>query len=147
MYTLDASIFVRDATPLDADHAVCHSLIAYLHTAGIPIIVPAIILPEVAGALSRVYRDPLRARLTAEAISALPNVQVIPLDTTLAGVALEIAADRTLRGADSLYVAVARQHACTLISLDREQRERGAAVVPTQTPAEALADLERETPA
>ncbi len=143
MYTLDASIFVRDATPLDPDHAVCHALIAHLYTASIPIIVPTLLLPEVAAALSRVYRDPLRARLTAEAISTLTNVQIIPLDSALAGVALEIAADRTLRGADAVYVAVARQHNCILVSLDREQRERGAAVVRTQTPAEALANLEQ----
>ncbi|MEI7645079.1 MAG: hypothetical protein WCJ55_12455 [Chloroflexales bacterium] len=36
-----------------------------------------------------------------------------------------------------------RQHNCILVSLDREQCERGSAIVTTQTPAEALANLER----
>jgi predicted nucleic acid-binding protein len=76
-------------------------------------------------------------------LQAMPNLTLVALDAPLAHAAAEIAADRSLRGADSLYVAVARQHDCILVSLDREQRERGAAIVPTRTPAEALADLER----
>ncbi|RME30683.1 PIN domain-containing protein [Candidatus Parcubacteria bacterium] len=63
-----------------------------------------------------------------------PQLTLVTLDETLAEEAAEIAADRGLRGADAVYVAVARRHRCILISLDREQRERGAAVVPTQTP-------------
>jgi len=37
---------------------------------------------------------------------------------------------------------VARRHNCTLVSLDREQRERSAAIVATHTPAEALVQLQ-----
>jgi hypothetical protein len=43
--------------------------------------------------------------------------------------AAELAADYALRGADAVYVAVARRHNYTLVSLDREQRERAAAIV------------------
>jgi hypothetical protein len=42
----------------------------------------------------------------------------------------------------SVYVAVARQYSCTLVSLDHEQRERSAAIITTCTPAEALAELQ-----
>lgn len=55
--------------------------------------------------------------------------------------AAEIAGDYALRGADAIYVAVAQRHGTTLVSLDREQRERAAPVVATATPAEALASL------
>lgn len=48
--------------------------------------------------------------------------------------------DRALRGADAVYVAVARRAGCTLVTLDREQRERAAPVVRTLTPAEALVE-------
>ncbi|RRR72295.1 MAG: hypothetical protein EI684_10245 [Candidatus Viridilinea halotolerans] len=50
-----------------------------------------------------------------------------------------LAADRAIRGADAVYVAVAQRYRCALVSLDREQRERAALLVPTLTPTEALA--------
>ncbi|MEI6775856.1 MAG: PIN domain-containing protein [Chloroflexales bacterium] len=143
MYTLDASIFVRDLNPREPDHALCRDLLEHLSTLGTPIIVPLLLLIEVSGTLSRELRDPMRGRMAVTVLQAMPNLKLVALDESLAHAAAEIAADRALRGADSLYVAVARQHNCILVSLDREQRERGAAVVTTQTPAEALANLER----
>jgi predicted nucleic acid-binding protein len=68
--------------------------------------------------------------------------QLIPLDDALIDMAAEIAADYALRGTDATYMAVARRHNCTLVSLDREQRERAAAIVITRTPAEALAEIQ-----
>ena len=88
----------------------------------------------------------MRGRMAVDVLQALPNLTLVSLDQALAHEAAEIAADRALRGADAIYVAVARQYGCILVTLDREQRERGAAVVTTQTPAEALADLERSNP-
>ena len=70
------------------------------------------------------------------------NLTLIPMDDSLAQEVAELAADYALRGADATYVAVARRHNCTLVSLDREQRERSAAIVATHTPAEALVQLQ-----
>lgn len=141
MYTLDANIFVRDASPHDPDHAVCHALIAQLYQSSTSIVLPNLVLAEIAGALSRSFRDPIRARLEVDLLRDLHTIRIIPLDDTLAQEAAELAADRALRGADAIYVAVARRHNCTLVSLDREQRERAAPVVRVLTPEEALAEL------
>jgi predicted nucleic acid-binding protein len=54
---------------------------------------------------------------------------------------IELAADRALKGADSVYVAVARRHGATLVSLDREQRVRAAPIISVMTPQEALTRL------
>lgn len=102
---------------------------------------PNLVLAEVAATISRTRRDPIRGRLTAQALAAFEHVQLIPLDDALAQEAAELAADRALRGADAVYVAVARRHGCALVSLDREQRERAAAVVRVLTPEEAFAEL------
>jgi predicted nucleic acid-binding protein len=67
--------------------------------------------------------------------------QLIALDELLLDAAAELAADRALKGAEAIYVAVAQHHSCTLVSLDREQRERAARLVPAMTPGEALAAL------
>lgn len=141
MYTLDANIFIRNASPNDADHTICHALLTQLYQRSIKIVVPYFILSEIAGALSRSFRDPIRARLEIALLQDLHHISYIPLDSALAREAAELAADRALRGADAVYVAVARRYSCTLVSLDREQRERAKAVVRAITPDLALAEL------
>ena len=142
MYTIDASVVARDFDPGDPDYAACHELIARLDQQAIPVIVPRLLLAEIAGLARRLTRDPIRARLVVDAWRTFIHVQIVALDDTLIDAAAEIAADYALRGADAVYVAVARQYNCTLVSLDREQRERAAVIVTTRTPAEVLAELQ-----
>jgi len=144
MYTLDANIFVRDLDTREPQHAECHALLDALQAQALPIIVPMLVLAEVAGTVSRTRRDPIAGRLGADLLRGIGNLTLIPIDDSLAQEAAELAADYALRGADATYVTVARRHNCTLVSLDREQRERSAAIVTTRTPAEALA--ERQPP-
>lgn len=141
MYTLDASIFVRDLDARHEDHAVCNALLERLARTATPVVVPTLMLTEVASALSRELHDAMRRRLAVTLLRELPNVSLVALDDALAQESAEIAADRALRGADACYVAVARRHNCTLVTLDREQRERAASVVTVLTPADALAAL------
>lgn len=103
---------------------------------------PLLVLAEIVGALSRSFRDPIRARLEVDLLRDLRHIQFVPIDAAVTQEAAEFAADRALRGADALYVAVARRYGCALVTLDREQRERAAPVVRTLTPAEALAELD-----
>jgi predicted nucleic acid-binding protein len=138
MYTLDANIFIRDLDAREPDHAACHELIGQLVARAIPIVVPLIILAEVAGTVSRTRRDPIAGRLAADALRDIPTIRLLSLDEALAQEAAEIAADHALRGADAIYVAVARRAGSALISLDREQRERAASIVAALTPQQAL---------
>lgn len=146
MYTLDANIFLRDLDAGDPDHAACHALLEHLQTTAIPVIVPLVLLVEVAGAIRREVGDPMRARVFVTLLRALPHLAFVPLDDTLADQAAAVAADRALRGMDAIYVAVAQQYGCTLISLDREVRQRAAPIVAVQTPAQALAGFPSTTP-
>jgi predicted nucleic acid-binding protein len=88
------------------------------------VIVPRLLLADVAGLVRRLTRDPIHAP-DGRCMAHL-QVQMIPLDDALLGMAAELAAGYALRGADTTYVAVARRHGCTLVSLDREQRQRAA---------------------
>jgi len=65
---------------------------------------------------------------------------MIPLDGTLAQQAADVAAQYRLRGSDAVYAAVALRFGSTLVTLDREQRERVADVLNARYPAEALAE-------
>ena len=61
---------------------------------------------------------------------------IIPLDEVLARQAADVAAQHRLRGADAVYVAVALRFGSTLVTLDREQHDRAAAVLHTRYPVE-----------
>jgi predicted nucleic acid-binding protein len=141
MFTLDASVIARSFDPADSAYAICQELIDVLEQRAVPVIVPRLLLAEVAGVVRRLTRDPIRARLAVDIWRSYPHVHLVSLVDPLIDAAAELAADHALRGADAAYVAVALEHRCALVSLDREQRERAAHRVRTLTPAEALAEL------
>jgi predicted nucleic acid-binding protein len=140
-YTIDASVFVNAFNSAEAGHTESRRLLAYLCDQAAPLIAPTLLLPEVAAAIRRGRGDEDLARRFAATLSRLPNLVLKSLDQTLAQQAGDIAAQYSLRGADAVYAAVALQFGSTLVSLDREQRERVSAALPTCTPAEALTDL------
>lgn len=139
-YTVDASVFLNAFNPYEAGHEASHRFLAGLQERAVPIIVPTLLLPEAAAAVSRGRGDEALAREFAAALSRLPHLVWIPLDTTLANQATEVAAQYCLRGSDAVYAAVALRFGATLITLDREQRTRVGEVLTAWTPAEALAE-------
>ena len=104
-----------------------------------PIIVPTLLVTEVASAVARASDDTAGALEYAAAIAALENVALVTLTPTLARQAADLAATHRLRGADAVYVAVALRYGTVLVTRDREQRSRGTAAVHSRTPEEALA--------
>ena len=141
-YTVDASVFLNAFNPYETGHDESRRLLAHMQERATPIIVPTLLLPEVAAAVSRGRDDDELARQFAAALGRLPHLVLVPLDTTLAQQAADIAAQYRLRGSDAVYAAVALRFGSTLITLDREQRERVAASVPARYPAEILVDEE-----
>jgi len=140
-YTVDASVFLNAFNPYEAGHAESNRLLALLQEKAEPVIVPTLLLPEVAGAVARGRQDASLARRFTEALSRLPHLVIVPLDAALADQATGVAADHALRGSDAIYIAVALRFGSTLVTLDREQRERAAGLISICWPAEALAGL------
>jgi predicted nucleic acid-binding protein len=140
VYTIDASVFLNAFNPYEVEHEESHRLLAQLQEQAAPVIVPTLLLPEVAAAVSRGREDEDLAREFAAALSRLPHLVLIPLDTALAQQAADVAAQYRLRGSDAVYVAVALRFGSTLITLDREQRERVTDALTARYPAEALAE-------
>lgn len=137
-YTVDASVFVNAFNPHEEGHAESLQILSVIQERGDPVIVPTLLLAEVAAAVARATDDSEGARDYARATAAFPHLTLVSLTTTVARQAADLAATQRLRGADSVYVAVARRYGTTLVSRDDEQRARGAAVVVCQTPEEAL---------
>ena len=140
-YTIDASVFLNAFNPAEAGHADSHQLLALLQAQALPIMVPTLVLPEVAATISRVHGDAKLARTFADQLSRLPNVMLITLDQLLAQQAAEAAAQHRLRGSDAVYAAVALRFGAVLVTLDREQHDRVTAVLTSYYPIEALAAL------
>jgi predicted nucleic acid-binding protein len=125
--------------PYEAGHEESHRLLARMQDEAVPMIVPTLLLPEVAAAVGRGRDDADLARRFAITLRDLPHLVLIPLDESLAVQAADVAARHRLRGSDAVYAAVAVRFGCTLVTLDLEQRDRVTGVVPSLLPAEALA--------
>jgi predicted nucleic acid-binding protein len=93
---------------------------------------------EVAAALSRTGSAAGLAQQYALAIGQLPNTVLVPLDDGLARQAAALGGQHKLRGADSVFLASAALFAAELVTLDREQLQRGSSIVQTLSPAEFL---------
>jgi predicted nucleic acid-binding protein len=141
MYTTDTSVWVNGSDTIEAGHDISRQLLALVGQRSIPLIAPTLLLPEIAGAISRTRANPTLGANFARQVAALPNLTLIALSNTLAKQALELAAQYGLRGADAIYATVAASAGTTLISLDNEHLTRLIGVITAQTPAQALADL------
>ena len=92
MYTIDASVWVNAFDQREPGHLVSRQFLEVLRVQALPVIVPNLVLIEVAGAISRTRRDPAQAQAFAIALSRLPHVTVRILDEVLAVQALTVAA-------------------------------------------------------
>jgi predicted nucleic acid-binding protein len=143
IYTVDASVFLNAFNPAETGHRQSRRLLALLQERATPIIVPTLLLPEVAAAIRRGRDDETLARQFAAALRRLPHLVLVPLDSTLANQAIDVAAQYRLRGSDAVYTAVALRFGSSLVTLDREQKERVLSILSTRYPAEALAEEEQ----
>lgn len=141
LLTIDSSVFVSAARPSEIGHAESTVFLAWVRNKRTRLFLPTLVMAEVAAALSRTGSDPGLAHQYALAVGQLPNTVMVALDEGLARQSAAIGAQHRLRGADAVYLASAALFAAELITLDREQLERGAAIVQTLTPADFLATI------
>ena len=132
--TIDASVFVSAFTPSEEAHQASKAFMREVRESGVPIIVPTLLIPEIAAAIGRGQGKPDLGYAFAIEVSQFPNVNLINLDESLAETAAEIAANYRLRGSDAVYAAVAKRFATVLITLDREQLERLPNILSVQKP-------------
>lgn len=141
MYTIDASVWVNAFEQRELGHLVSRQFLEVVREQALPIIVPNLVLVEVARAVSRTRQVPVQAQAFAIALSRLSHVTVRALDEVCALHALTLAAQHGLRGADAVYAAVAHESGCTLVTLDNEHLTRLVNLIAVCTPAVALAAL------
>ena len=131
---VDASVIVSYLLPDDAHHAPTQGWLRRRLLDGTPLVVPILLLTEVGGAISRRTRLPELAHRAVSQLQQLPVLRIVPVEHRLGLLAIELAVDLSLRGADAIYVALALQLHLPLVTWDGEQRERAAARASVSTP-------------
>lgn len=134
MVCIDASVFVAFGRPSEPDHEASVEFLSQVDEIEGGIVDPVLVEIECAGALARRTDNVDRALHFASRLKRLPGMNLLEVDRELSWRSAQIAARHRLRGADSVYVATAESHDATLVTWDQEMRDRGAAVVDTQTP-------------
>jgi predicted nucleic acid-binding protein len=130
---LDASIWVSRLISQDEFHTLVKSWMEQQREAGVQFISPALLLAEVGGAISRRTGDSVLGKRAITQLENLPGLRLVEMDNELVHEAARLAAELGLRGADSVYVAVASQLSLPLVTFDIDQRERAQARVTIQS--------------
>jgi predicted nucleic acid-binding protein len=89
---------------------------------------------ETASGIARATNQSAIAIRAAHQLYTLPFIHIVPIDQHLVNEAANIAATYRLRGADSIFVALAKIEAVPLVSFDQVQLTRPMGVIATIRP-------------
>ena len=131
---LDASVLVPLFAPQDPFHNRAIELFTRLQKEEEDIMIPSLALAEVVAAISRRTQKFEIAHAAMKALKESEIIRIEDVTTELATRAARLIKHAPLRGADSIYVALADVEDAVLYTFDKEQRERGKAVVETREP-------------
>lgn len=131
MPTVDANCWIAALDPRDPFHVPSTAFFDRVTDRAMILFGPEFVVLEVACALSRRLRDPIRGQLVAEELRAHPGLRLFPHDEQLISEALRLGTQQFLRGADALYAATAQISGAQLISWDNELVQRAGALTPT----------------
>jgi predicted nucleic acid-binding protein len=134
MAVIDASVYIALVNAREEHHASSWAWFEGAKRAGEPIVAPVILLAEVSAALARGVGDKALAQRVVQQLKRSEAVELVPVTLAMAEHAAMIAAGHRIRGCDAVYIALADQSGDSLVTLDRQQLERGAAVVVTRQP-------------
>jgi predicted nucleic acid-binding protein len=135
MIAVDASVWVSGLILRDAFHDISRGWLAAQNTHNNLLAIPVICLAEVSGAISRVTGYSEDGERAIDQILAQPNLRILPVDHPLGLEAAQLAAQLHLRGADAVYVALARRLNIPLATWDQELLRRARQVITVQQPA------------
>lgn len=126
---VDASVWVSRLVEDDEFHEAVKNWMDIQREQDTTFVSPSLLLAEVGGVISRVTGKPELAAIAVERIANLPDVRIVEMDKALIDDASRLAAKYGLRGADSVYVAVASRLGIPLVTFDVDQRKRASKLV------------------
>jgi predicted nucleic acid-binding protein len=133
MPVVDASVWVAYYHEADSAHLRCHAWVQAALDSGQRLVGPSLVLTEVAASLARLA-DRETARIAVEHLESRIQLELVDLDRVRARRAADLAGATGVRGADAVYLELAHERGEFLVTLDRQQRERGGAVAEVRSP-------------
>ena len=134
MAVMDASVYIALINSQEVKHSTSWAWFEGAQSKQERIYAPVILLAEVAAVLSHGIGNLDIAHRVIHQLKRASVIELIPVTLQLAELAADIAAEHRIRGCDAIYVALADQLNESLVTLDRQQLERAAAIVPTHEP-------------
>jgi len=138
VYTIDASVFGNAVFVDEPGHVASRDLLSAVQSDERPLILPALVLPEVAALLTRRTGSPDLADRFIGSLRTLPNITWVSLSPKFAAIAAKVASRQRLRGTDAVYVAVALRYNTILVTRDQEQIGRAPDGIRVSTPETVL---------
>lgn len=131
---VDTSAWVSRVLTQDSNHVAARTWIDGHLLAGGRLVAPALLVTEVAAAIRRRTMQPTLAQGAVNQLYLMPNVQLVLIDQELIDTATDLAANLGLRGADTLYVALAKRLGIPLVTFDKEQLTKPSGIIVTIQP-------------
>src|SRR5207244_12825919 len=118
----------------DSNHVAARMWVdRHLRNGGV-FVAPVLLVTETASALTRATGQPNIARHAVSQLYGMREMRLVPIDQVLVDEATDLATNLGIRGADSLYVAVAKNLGIPLVTFDHEQLTRPGNLVTTLRP-------------
>jgi predicted nucleic acid-binding protein len=140
MYVVDASVWISRFVVADVNHVVSRSWLESVLEMVPLVLGPALLLPEVAGAVSRRTGRAEAAQEAIAELESMASLDLIPLDPEAASLAAMVASETQLRGGDAVYLSLAADMDWPLVTWDKELRDRGQIAAQVYFPNELLKD-------
>ncbi len=138
MYCLDASVITNSFIEKEEHHKYSKNLLSKIKKENLLVVLPEIAIPEIASSIARETQDSNIALEFTQSLRAVENFVFIAVDEKISNLSAKIAAERRIKGSDSIYVAVAYATKAKLITLDEEQKEKSKDLIQALTPVEEL---------
>lgn len=137
---IDASVWVSSANADERDYAVSVAFVQRVRHELAEVFCPWLVLAECAAAIIRPTSNVEHADNLIGRIERFPKMTFVDVDERLAHEAVDIIRKCGLRGADSIYAALAKVQDATLVAWDKEFfSDKAIEVVKALNPTQWLA--------
>ena len=131
---IDASVWVAINHIADPSHTRCVAWLDAALAAKDRLLAPTLLPTEVAGAIRRLTRQQAPASGVVDRLFEVGVVELIGLDHARSRRAAGLAAATGMRGADSVYLALAQELEEVLVTIDRRQADVASGIVEVRMP-------------
>ncbi len=134
MYCIDASVIVNSQLEREPYYSQSKAFLIMVKEKNLKVFLPEIVIPEITSGILRATMDDNFAFQFANNLRSISNFPFVPVDSKLANLASWIICKTKLKSADAIYIALAFDYNLELVTLDKEQLEKGKKFVKVRRP-------------